>query len=207
MWALDRILERFPNMDKAYSKKGLVLENLGATTEERWANLEAYPTGVISSPRLTAGYASLCAIVHRTDDALKYADEALKRIPGYGEALYARGKANMFANRHLVAMEDFGKVLEKNTLHDGAWNDLGICHAVLGNQQQALLCFDRAIARTLYSAGAVMAERRGNRAKVLLSLGRPEEARAEIMRARELDATNSNLALVQEEVLQALRSR
>lgn len=207
MSALDRIVERFPDMDKAYLKRELVLANLGATVDERRANLEAYPTGVTSSPRLAAAYASLCALVHRTDDALKYADAALQQIPDYAAALYARGKAHMFANRHLVATEDFGTVLEKNPRHDGAWNDLGICYAVLGHHQQALQCFDKAIAGTLGSAGAVMAERRGNRAKILLSLDRLDESRAEIMRARELDATSSNLALIQEEVLQALRSR
>ncbi len=94
----------------------------------------------------------------------------------------ARGISAFEQEDYQAALEVFQEVLGRHPNFADVHNKAGLCHAMLGERDSALLCFEAALA-----LNEAYAEAHLNRGIVLNDLGRHDEARRAFDRAGELD--------------------
>lgn len=79
------------------------------------------------------------------DKALAYLDKAIKLSPDFAEAYNQRAIAHYLAERFDDAIRDGQRVVELMPLHFGAWSGLGHSHLAVGNHEEALTAYERAL--------------------------------------------------------------
>jgi tetratricopeptide (TPR) repeat protein len=80
---------------------------------------------------------------------LQEAERALTRViqsmPDFAEAWNRRAVLYFMQRRYLLALDDCYQVVRLNEAHFGAWHGLGLCHAALGQYQDAIQAFRQAL--------------------------------------------------------------
>lgn len=109
------------------------------------------------------------------EKARAYYTQALTIAPKNADALTAFGRFEDRQGRLAEAARYYREAIAANPKHAGAYNDLGLCHARQGQLPQALELVQEAVRldpeRPVY---------RNNLARVLVEMGRPQDAVAEL---------------------------
>jgi tetratricopeptide (TPR) repeat protein len=84
---------------------------------------------------------------------LQEAERALTHViqsmPDFAEAWNRRAVLYFIQRQYLLALDDCYQVVQLNEAHFGAWHGLGLCHAALGQYQDAIKAFRQALVRKL----------------------------------------------------------
>ena len=89
----------------------------------------------------------------RFDDAITLADRLIAKAPGFAEAYNQRAIARFFQGQFAESVEDCKLVLERNPYHTGALGGMGQCLLQLGNRDDAIKTFRRALKIQPYNDG------------------------------------------------------
>ncbi len=81
----------------------------------------------------------------RFQESLAQATALIEQAPWFGEAWNQRAVAYYGAGRFLESIRDCQQTLEINPYHFGAAGGMGHCYMQLGNHNEALVCFRRAL--------------------------------------------------------------
>ncbi len=81
----------------------------------------------------------------KLDDALATFDQIVRRKPGFAEGWNKRATVYYMLGRYKESLKDCDEVLKRNRNHFGALSGAGQIHLQLGNPEQALDFFRRAI--------------------------------------------------------------
>jgi tetratricopeptide (TPR) repeat protein len=83
----------------------------------------------------------------RRDFAAAFAccDEAIRLDPDFPEAYNQRAIAHYLKEQFQESIDDCWRATERMPCHFGAWAGMGHCYAHLGDQRQALECYQRAL--------------------------------------------------------------
>jgi tetratricopeptide (TPR) repeat protein len=80
---------------------------------------------------------------------LQEAERALTHViqsmPDFAEAWNRRAVLYFMQRQYLLALDDCYQVVQLNEAHFGAWHGLGLCHAALGQYQDAIKAFRQAL--------------------------------------------------------------
>ena len=79
------------------------------------------------------------------EEAIGYLDQAIKLSPEFPEAYNQRAIAHYLADRYEESIRDCERVVELMPLHFGAWSGLGHSHLALGNNEDALAAYEKAL--------------------------------------------------------------
>ena len=79
------------------------------------------------------------------DESIVYLDKAIKLSPDFAEAYNQRAIAHYLAERYPESIRDCERVLELMPLHFGAWSGLGHSHLAMGENDQALTAYLKAL--------------------------------------------------------------
>ena len=79
------------------------------------------------------------------DDALSTFNEIVRRKPAFAEGWNKRATVYFMLGRNIESLQDCDEVLKRNRNHFGALSGAGQIHLQLGNPQQALDFFRRAV--------------------------------------------------------------
>ena len=79
------------------------------------------------------------------DEAIGFLDKAIDLSPEFPEAYNQRAIAHYLADRYEESIQDCQQVLELMPLHFGAWSGLGHSHLALGNNDEALEAYEKAL--------------------------------------------------------------
>jgi tetratricopeptide (TPR) repeat protein len=124
--------------------------------------------------------AGLLAALARYDDARADCMEGLKRSPDDPHLLCVLGQVEAAEGRHAEARAAFDRAIERDPFLPEGWASRGVLAYETGDADRAVADLSEAIA--LRQDAALLY----NRAVALRSLGREEEARADLERAHEL---------------------
>jgi tetratricopeptide (TPR) repeat protein len=70
---------------------------------------------------------------------------AIQSMPDFAEAWNRRAVLYFMQRQYLLALDDCYQVVRLNEAHFGAWHGLGLCHAALGQYQDAIQAFRQAL--------------------------------------------------------------
>lgn len=93
------------------------------------------------------------------DDALVTFTEIIRRMPAFAEGWNKRATVLFMLGQHQASLHDCHEVLERNKLHFGALSGMGQIYLHLGEFDQALLHFKRALKINPHLPGAAEAVR------------------------------------------------
>ena len=80
-----------------------------------------------------------------TDEAVDLLNKAIALSPDFAEAYNQRAIAHYLAERYAASIADCEKVIELMPLHFGAWCGLGHSHLALGESDEALRAYRKAL--------------------------------------------------------------
>ena len=86
-----------------------------------------------------------CLTERKFDCAIKHFSRAIERSPDFAEAYNQRAIAYYLMENFEQSSEDCRKAIELMPCHFGAWAGLGHCQAHLGQIQQALVAYEKAL--------------------------------------------------------------
>lgn len=93
------------------------------------------------------------------DEALVTFTDIIRRKPGFAEGWNKRATVLFLLGQHQASLADCRQVLKRNRLHYGALSGMGQIYLQLGEFEQALLHFQRALKVNPHLPGAVEAVR------------------------------------------------
>lgn len=165
----DRALEETPASFRALHNKGLALFALNKFDQ----SIECYDKALALQPdapsvKLKKAISLNCKREFETARALL--DEVLSRDPMNKEALNARALAEFHLGLDDKGIEDLQQAIAIDPNYAMAWNNLGSFYLGLGKFDDAIACFDRALAIDVHNYDALLLkdmalERKEKRAK------------------------------------------
>jgi tetratricopeptide (TPR) repeat protein len=201
--ALETLVATHDNagLDPAYGRLGRICERLRdpATAIEHYKRAAQLAPGSLWY-RLSMVVPLL--VLGRRDEALEACDQALRVIDGdegrlgsrRPDVLIRRGAVLRALNRHTEAISTYAQVVAARPDDDRAWREQGLAYAAMGEREQALACYERAIA--LAPAGL---ERSAwawyNKGEMLVELGQYTEAIRALNRALEINPAHKQASL------------
>jgi tetratricopeptide (TPR) repeat protein len=93
------------------------------------------------------------------DDALATFSEIIRRKPAFAEGWNKRATIHFLMGHHELSLKDCHEVLKRNRLHYGALSGMGQIYLNLGDPDQALLHFQRALKINPHLTGVAEAVR------------------------------------------------
>jgi len=171
---LEKAITLMPAYAQAHSNMGAAL----ARSQGPAAAIAAYEKAVMLMPELAAARYNLAAGLleaGQVDAALFQAQEGLKLEPENVDLLAVCGRAFVALNQMPQGINMLGKATTLGPDRTDILNSLGVAYARSGNLQQAEQTFGRIVAINPADPSA-----RFNRARALISLGKNDQARAEL---------------------------
>ena len=180
-----------PQLDEAWSNKGITLDELGRHQDA----IKAYNRAIEINPQDAYAWSNKGkALVElgRHEDAIKALDKAIEINPQLAEAWSNKGITLDELGRHEDAIKALDRAIQINPQNAYAWSNKGNALDVRGKHEDAIKALDKAI-----EINPQLAEAWSNRGVTLDELGKHKDAIKALDRAIEINPTKRR-ALVEQ---------
>ena len=130
---IERLLEDLKNSDKGVRDRA---------TDELWRNWFEQK-GVLGLELLRRSQVFLEA--GETERAEEILTDTISSQPDFAEAWNRRAVLYYVQEKFEQSRDDCQEVVRLNPIHFGAWHGLGLCHVALGDYQNAIAAFRKAL--------------------------------------------------------------
>jgi tetratricopeptide (TPR) repeat protein len=188
-------LEEKPNDAEVLINTGVALQE----AKEEKKSLDLFIRCINAEPtKLSCWERSINVLLEMGEmvDAERMAEDAVKQFPAIANIHCLLGLSKHYQSKFPEALELYLQCLELNPQHDMVWTNIGAVHQSLGNVEEALNAYDRALAQ-LHTQNIPLnkghAGLLNNYGSLMTIIGREAEGVEFLQRALELDPDMENV--------------